>query len=57
MIVGNYSRCDWYSATVNAPTDELLSCFLTHFDATSRELPDRSPHGERELKFQRNRDE
>ena len=39
MTGGNYSRCDWYSATVDAPTDALISSFLTHFDATSRELP------------------
>lgn len=37
MTGGNYSRCDWYSATVDAPTDGLLSGFVDHFDASLRE--------------------
>lgn len=39
MIGGNCSRCDWYSATVDATPDDLISCFLNHFDATSHDLP------------------
>ena len=37
MTGDNISRCDWYSATVNAPTDGLISGFLHHFDAVPRE--------------------
>lgn len=36
---GNYSHCDWYTATVDSPTDALISGLVDHFDAVSRELP------------------